>query len=198
MCQLTTSKSGHHLDQNFVNLKDRIKSIVYCFDDIKKIAPEDVAAIFQLRDWPVLSYEANLAKIMRFCVLEYLPDCETSLNPVNSNLVNFLLLKRLHRRILATNEKSGRTGPSNYEGVARFACEFRYIQGARMVCAMAEVATTENILDVIKKKIPCLYLLPEFHRANFLFHCHFQLAAPFHETYLQKSGFPEEKKLQQC
>jgi hypothetical protein len=126
--KLATSNSGHHLDQDFVELKDRIKSIVYCFDDIKKIAPEDVAAIFRLRDWPILSVEANIAKMMRFCVLKYLSDCETPLNPENSNLVNFLLLKRLHRRILATNEKSGRIGPSYYEGVARFACEVRLLQ----------------------------------------------------------------------
>ena len=148
---LTTSKSGHIKDQDFVDLKDRIKSIAYCFDDIKKIAPEDVASIFRLRGWPDLSPEVNMAKMLRFCVLEFLPECESPLNPLNENLVNFLLLKRLHRRVLATNEKSGRSGSSNYEGVARFACEFRYIQGARMVCAMAEVATTENILDVIKK-----------------------------------------------
>ena len=61
--------------------------------------------------------------MMRFCVLEFLPECETAMNPENSNLVNYLLLKRLHRRIFATNEKSGRTGPANYEGLARFACE---------------------------------------------------------------------------
>jgi hypothetical protein len=98
-------KAGHNLDQDFLeDLKDRIKSIVHCFDDIKKIAPEDVAAIFQLRGWPVLSVEANLAKMLRFCVLDFLPECEASLNPANENLVNFLLLKRrLHRRILAAH-----------------------------------------------------------------------------------------------
>lgn len=144
---LTTSKSGHTLDQDFVDLKERIKTIVNCFDDIKKIAPEDVAAIFQLRGWPIefalreqadkfkgnwtdgASPEANLTKLTNFCELEHVPDCVPS-NALNAPLVNYLLLGRLHRRVLATNEGSGSKGPTDYKGLARFACEYRYIQGA--------------------------------------------------------------------
>ena len=92
-----------------------------------------------------------MAKMLRFCVLEFLPECEASLNPANENLVNFLLLKRLHRRILATNEKSGCTGPSNYEGVARFACEYRYVLGARMVSQMTDLTTPLNIPIIVSK-----------------------------------------------
>ncbi len=110
-------------------MKDRINLIVHCFDDIKKIPPEDVAYIFKLREaaaksqgnWVETSYQENLAKLKTFCELEHLPNC-VPMNSENSHLINFLLLKRLHRRILATNEGSGRTGFSNYEGLARFAC----------------------------------------------------------------------------
>jgi hypothetical protein len=109
-------------------LKDRIKSRVHCFEDIQAIDADDIVFIFKLREkaeklgqWTNISAEANLAKLISFCALEPLPDCYP-VNPLNSSLVNFLLLKRLHRRILATNEESGRTGRVNYEGVARFAC----------------------------------------------------------------------------
>ncbi len=54
--------------------------------------------------WTNTTPEANLAKLITFCALEPLPDCYAPVNPMNSPLVNFLLLKRLHRRILATNE----------------------------------------------------------------------------------------------
>lgn len=123
-------KPGHAISEHFVQVKHRIKSIVHCFEDIQTIDADDIVFIFDLREqaeklgvWTNTTPEANLAKLITFCALEPLPDCYSPVNPLNSPLVNFLLLKRLHRRILATNEGSGRTGRVNYDGVARFACE---------------------------------------------------------------------------
>jgi hypothetical protein len=119
--------------------------LVQCFNDIKKISSEDLAFVFRKREWPVNTHEENLAKVLEFCELEPWFDCCEPVNSLNTGLLNFLLLKRLHRRIMATNEKSNRTGDSNYEGLSRFACEYAYVVGARMVCSMAEVASLVNI-----------------------------------------------------
>ena len=86
-------------DQDLRQVKDRIKSLVYCFEDIQTIHADDIVFIFKLREqaeklgqWTDISPVANLAKLISFCALEPLPDCYP-VNPLNSSLVNFLLLK---------------------------------------------------------------------------------------------------------
>jgi hypothetical protein len=82
-------------DQDLRQVKDRIKSLVYCFEDIQTIHADDIVFIFKLREqaeklgqWTDISPVANLAKLISFCALEPLPDC-SPVNPLNSSLVNF-------------------------------------------------------------------------------------------------------------